>query len=209
MSDHDALRSLLQDRKESGKAKAGRAQRRMAICLDAELSENLEEADQELTDAKAALAHAEANADARAGGKVAVDPELTKRVKAAEKTVADAEKAADAASVFITFKALRHDLYDEVLKANPPREGNEFDALADYNRDTFPDALMKASALKQVEDVDGKPVAMDVEELIAEMSSGERNVACRTAETVNGRESSFSDANSHSRQRSGKNSKRR
>jgi hypothetical protein len=209
MPDHDALRALLQDRKESTKAKGGRAQRRMAICLDAALSDDLEDADRELAAAKEELAAAESAAPARAGGKVAVDPALTKRVKDAEKAVEVAEKAADAASVFITFKALRHDVYDEVLKANPPREGNEFDALADHNRDTFPDALMKASALKQVEDVDGKPVAMDVEDLIAEMSSGERNVACRTAELVNGRESSFSDANSHSRQRSGSNSKRR
>ena len=209
MPDHDALRQMLQDRKESTKAKGGRAARRMAICLDATLSEDLEDADAELAAANEELANAEANADTRAGGKVAVDPAVTKRVKDAEKSVAEAEKAADAASVFIWFKALRAEKYDEVLKEHPPREGNELDAISDFNRDTFPDALMRKSALPVVEDADGKPVAMDVQDVITEMSDGERNTGCRTALEVNGKSSSFFEANSHSRQRSGKNSKRR
>lgn len=206
---HEHLRALLQDRKSSTKAKGGRASRRMAICLEADLAEDLEDADQELAAAKEDLAKAEANADVRAGGRVAVDPELTKRVAKAEKAVAEAVAAADAASVFITFKALRAEVYDEVQKEHPPRDGNELDLLSDFNRDTFPDALMRKSALPTVEDVNGRPVAMDVQEVITEMSDGERNTGCRTALEVNGRASSFFEANSHSRQRSGNNSKRR
>lgn len=207
MPDHDHLLELLQDRKSS--TKTGRASRRMAICLSADLSDDLEEAEQELASVKAAIEEAAGREPARAGGKVPVDPELKKRADAAEAAVAAAVKAADAGSVFITFTALRAHEYDALLKDHPPREGDDLDKIHDYNRDTFPDALMAASASKKVEDVDGKPVAMDIAELIEEMSSGERNVACATAFAVNDRQSSFSEAKSQSRQRSGSNSKRR
>ncbi|HEY3559663.1 MAG TPA: hypothetical protein VGL05_19475 [Kribbella sp.] len=203
---HASLLQLLQDRKSSTK---GRASRPMAICLDTELSMDLEDAEQELADAKAAVAEAESHADSRAGGKVAIDPELTKAVTAAEKKVAQAEAAVDAASVIVTFTALKAEDYDKLKDEHPPREGNEYDAISEYNRETFPDALMEASASKKVRDADGNLVDMDVAELIATMSNGERTIACQVSNDVNLRTSSFSDAKSLSRRRSGSNSKRR
>lgn len=202
---HADLQALLQDRKSSTK---GRASRRMAICLSTELSMDLADAEQELAEAKQAAADAEATTDRRLG-KLTIDPELTKQVTAAEKTVAAAEAKVDAASVIITFTALKASDYDVLLKDHPPREDNELDALVDYNRDTFPDALMEASALKRVEDADGNLVDMDVADLIATMSNGERTLACQVSNDVNLRTSSFSDAKSQSRQRSGSSSKRR
>jgi hypothetical protein len=203
---HARLQELLRDRKSSTK---GRASRRMAICLSTELSMDLEDARAELAAANEAVANATANGTPRAGGRVPVDGELTKRVTAAEKAVADAEAAVDAASVTITFVALKAADYDDLLKKHPPREGNELDAAMDYDRDSFPDALMEASASPKIEDADGDLVKMEIADLIAEFSDGERALACRIAFDVNQRTSSFSDAKSQSRQRSGANSKRR
>lgn len=203
---HAALQALLQDRKTSTK---GRASRRIAICLSTELSMDLEDANEELGEANKAIAEAEKTADRRAGGKLAIDPALTKRAKDAEQAVTDAEAAVDAASVIVTFLALKAADYDELLKKHPPREGNERDAIYDYNESEFPDALMLASASKHVEDAEGNIIDMDVVELIDTMSNGERRLSCRLSTDVNLRESSFSDAKSQSRQRSGSSSKRR
>lgn len=203
---HARLQALLQDRKTSTK---GRASRRMAICLSTELSMDLEDAEADLAAAKKVVDEASKTADRRAGGKLAIDPALTKRVTEAEKAVTAAEAAVDAASVIITIAALKAADYDALLKEHPPREDNELDGMSDYNRDTFPDALMAASASKRVEDADGALVDMDVEDLIGTMSSGERALACRVAFDVNQRESSFSAAKSQSRQRSGSSSNRR
>jgi hypothetical protein len=203
---HEKLKALLQDRRTSTK---GRASRRIAICLSTELSMDLEDATSELDAANEAVAEAEKTADRRAGGKLAVDPTLTKAVKTAEKAVADAEAAVDAASVIVTFSALKADAYDKLLKEHPPREGNDRDALYDYDGSTFPDALMLASASKHVEDADGNLIDMDVVEIIDTMSNGERTLACQVSLDVNLRQSSFSDAKSQSRQRSGSSSNRR
>lgn len=204
--DHDKLLALLQDRKQSSK---GRASRRMSVCLDADLAADLEDAQAELAEANEAVADAAKAETPRAGGRVPTDPALQKRVTDAEKAVVAAERDVDAASVTVTFTALKADAYDDLLKKYPPREGDELDKISDYNRDEFPDALMRASASKKVEDADGKPVAMDVEELIDEMSNGERWLACQIAGQINDRTSSFYEAKSQSRQRSGSNSKRR
>jgi hypothetical protein len=126
----------------------GRASRPMAICLNTELSMDLEDAEQDLAEAKQAVAEAEAAAESRAGGKIAIDPDLKKRVTAAEKAVADAEAAVDAASIIITFDALKADEYDALLKEHPPREDHERDAVYDYNEATFPGALMEECASK-------------------------------------------------------------
>jgi hypothetical protein len=207
MPDHSALQALLQDRKTSTK---GRASKWMNVCLDAKLSLDLALAEQELNVVEATIAEAEASADKRAGGKVAIDPELAKRKKAAEKAVADAEAAVDAASVTVTFTALKAHDYDELQTKHPPREGNQLDLAAEHNRDTFPDALMFECATK-VEDVDGNLVDMDTTELLETLSDGERVIACQVSNDVNGRNLSvpFSDANLPSRRRSGSSSKRR
>lgn len=204
---HARLQALLQDRKSP--TPKGRASRPMALCLDTELSMDLEDAEAELAEAKQELDAAEAMAEPRAGGKVGVDPALKKRVKDAEAAVAAAEAAVDAASIIITFSALKADAYDALLKEHPPREGNDQDALYDYNRETFPGAVMEASASKNVKDADGNLVELDIADVLATMSAGERTVAAAVALNMNQRQSSFSDAKSQSRQRSGSNSKRR
>jgi hypothetical protein len=204
---HAALQALLQDRKSP--TPKGRASRPMALCLDTELSMDLEDAEEELAEAKQAVAEAEAIAEPRAGGKVGIDPALKKRVKDAETAVTEAEAAADAATITITFAALKANDYDALLKEHPPREGNERDSLFDYNEATFPGALMAESASKKIKDADGNLVDMDIADVIATMSDGERKVACAVALNLNQRTSSFSDAKSQSRQRSGSSSKRR
>jgi hypothetical protein len=203
MPDHTALQALLQDRKTS---KKGRAFKRMTICLDAEKAEALTRAEDEKNVIDALVKKAEANADQRAGGKVAIDPELTGRLKAAEKALAEADKAFDAAAVRITFTALKAHDFDELLKAHPPREGNMLDAAADRNESTFPDALMHASASK-VEDAEGNLIDMDAADLLETLSDGERIVACQASNDVNSERSTadFFDANSRSRRRSGSN----
>ena len=204
MPDHSALQALLQDRKTSTK---GRASKWMSICLDAKLSMTLALAEQELTVAKAT---AEAATEKRAGGTVPADPELAKVVTAAEKAVTVAAAAVDAASVTVTFTALKAADWDALLKEHPPREGNEYDAAGDVNQATFPDAVMRASATK-VEDADGNIIEMDLGELLDTLSNGERIVACQVANDVNLRTLSVpsSDAKSQSRQRSGSRSNRR
>lgn len=207
MPDHSALQALLQDRKTSTK---GRASRWMNVCLVANLSKTLALAEEELAAAEAAAAEAAQQGEKRVGGKVAADPEITKRIKAAEKAVDEAEAAVDAASVTVTFTALKASDYDALLKEHPPREGNETDAMTDRNELTWYDALMFASATK-VEDLDGNLVDMDTTELLETLSDGERNIACRVSNEVNSKSLSvpFSDANSPSRPRRGSSSKRR
>lgn len=204
---HARLQSLLQDRKSP--TPKGRASRPMALCLDTELSMDLEDAEAELAEAKQAVADAEAVAEPRAGGKIAIDPELKKRVKDAEAAVAEAEAAVDAASIIITFSALKAEDYDALHKEHPPREDHESDKLYDYNQATFPDALVAECASKKVKDADGNLVDLDIADVINTMSDGERTVARAVVLNLNQRTSSFSDAKSQSRQRSGSNSKRR
>lgn len=207
MPDHSALQALLQDRKTSTK---GRASRRMQICLDAKLSLTLALAQEELAAVEAAIFEAEANAEKRAGGRVAIDPGLAEEKAAKEQAVADAETAADAATVTITFTAMKANDYDELLKEHPPRDGNQLDAIDDRNNATFPDALMFASATK-IEDHEGNLIDMAAEELLETLSNGERIIACQVATDVNSRTLSVpsSDANSRNRPRSGSSSNRR
>lgn len=199
---HARLQAKLQDRKTSNK---GRGSRPMKICLDAELSMDLEDADAELAAVHAAIEKAESGVEARAGGKLKIDPALTKRRAAAEKAVADAEAAADADSVIITFAALKAEKYDELKDQYPPREGDDLDKMNGFNQETFFDALMAASAATQVKDVEGNIIDMDVADIIAEMSNGERILACQVSNDLNLRNSSFSDAKSRTRRRSGSN----
>jgi hypothetical protein len=207
MPDHSALQALLQDRKSSTK---GRASRRMQVCLDAKLSLTLALAEEDLAAVEAAILDAEAGAEKRAGGKLAIDPGLAEEKAAKEAAVAEAETAADAATVTITFTALKANDYDELLKQHPPREGNQLDAIDDRNNATFPDALMVASATK-IEDAEGNLIDMDVADLLGTLSNGERIIACQVANDVNSKTLSIpsSDANSQNRRRSGSSSNRR
>lgn len=207
MPDHDVLLALLQDRKTSTK---GRASRRMTICLNEELAMAHAVAEHELAAAKAAVKYAEDHADKRAGGKVAVDRELIKEEAAAEKAVNDAKAAADDVSVVITFTALKSGDFDALQNEHPPREGNKSDANQGHNVDTFPDALMRASATK-LTDTEGKLIDADLGEILDGLSNGERIIACQTANLVNDRTASihFSEAVSRNRRRNGSSSNRR
>lgn len=77
---------------------------------------------------------------ARFGGK------STAAAKAVEfdKLKAKAEKDAVEVKVY----ALAYDEFGPLQDAHPPRDGDELDKRAGYNRDTFPHALLKASMVE-------------------------------------------------------------
>lgn len=207
MPDHNDLLALLQDRKKSTK---GRASRKMTLCLIEDLAMAHAVAAHELAAANAAVKYAEEHAEKRAGGKVAIDPVLVKEQKAAEKAAADAKAAMDEKSVVLTFTALKSEDYDALQAEHPPREGNKVDADNGHNEDTFPDALMRASASK-ITDITGTLLDTDIQDVIDGMSNGERILACQASNGVNDRTASvhFSDAASQNRRRSGSSSNRR
>lgn len=209
MPDHTRLQQLLQDRKSPSK---GRPSRTLRVCLDNDLAQDRAEAEQELAQAKAELdaATEAAKADKRAGGRVAVDAKIRKQFTDAEAAAEAARAAADEASVVLTFTAVKSDDYDELVTQNPPREGNEDDAKEGVNGVAFPMALMRAS-ISKVTDTEGNIVEMDVDDIVATFSNGERLISMSASNEVNLRITSipFSDASSPRRQASGSKSRRR
>lgn len=209
MPDHARLQQLLQDRKSPSK---GRPSRTLRVCLDNDLAQDRAEAEQELASAQAELdvATETANQDKRAGGSVAVDPKIKKRHSDAEAAAKAARAAADEASVVLTFTAVKSDDYDALVEEHPPREGNEDDAKDGVNGVTFPMALMRAS-ISKITDTEGAIVEMDVDDIVATFSNGERLIAMNASNEVNMRITSipFSDASSPRRQASGSKSRRR
>lgn len=200
---HAKLQALLQDRKTS---KKGRASRYLDLILDADLAEALALARQELAEAEAErddTFNETRKTDRRQGGTVPIDPVITERVEAAQAAADDAQTAADEATVRIVFVALKNDEFDQLTKEHPPRDSNEEDLEVGYNRDTFPDALMRACAAK-VLDLDGNLLDVDPGDVIDGMSNGERVLACQVSNAVNMRVASVPSygASSQSRQRS-------
>jgi hypothetical protein len=194
---HQRLQALLQDRK----AKKGRASRVVHVCLDASLAADLAEADAELAMVRSTVEDAEkARAgDKRQGGKVPLDPDLQRQLKAAEAKVDAAKDAVAEATVTITVSALPADEFDELLKKHPPRDGNDDDKEFGADREAFCDALLLNGATK-VTDRDGTLVDIAFAELLPELSSGERQLVRNMALEVNQRVASipFSVAKSSS-----------
>jgi hypothetical protein len=201
---HARLQALLLDRKS--KTPKGRASAPFPIILDADLAIALARAEQSRSVALEAIAEAEKEAagDKRMGGTPKIDPALIEELTAAEASLAEAEAAADEATVQIVFTALKTGPFDELVKEHPPREGDETDQQFEYNRSTFPDALVRACATKVV-DLDGDEIETDPLELIDGFSNGERITAQNVVNGLNQQAASvpFYNARSQSRQRNG------
>lgn len=214
MSDHhDRLQALLQDRKS--KTPKTRAQAPFPIVLDANLGIARAQAEQQLAQVQDEYTEAEEarggeNADVRQGGRKPIDPELTKRLKAAQTKLNEANAAADDATVHVILVALDDNEYDELVKQHPPRKDFEDDATQGWNRATFPAALVSACA-KRVTDMDGAILDTDAVELMETLAKGEKAMAFSVVVGLNQQVTSvpFSSANSPTSQRSGNRSKRR
>lgn len=205
---HEKLQALLQDRK----AKKGRASRDLHICLDAELSAELAEAEGELDLVQERVDNAtkEQAGDTRVGGRVPIDPNLKRALTAAEEKADAARDAAAEATVTIKLVALPADEFDELLKKHPPKDGDEDGKKFGADKDSFLDALLPACAGK-VTDRAGTIIDLDPAEIFRTLSAGERSLARAMALEANQRMASvpFSIAKSSSAQDSGGRSKRR
>lgn len=186
---HQRLQALLTDRK----AKKGRASRVAYVCLDADLSFKLAEAEQELD-----VIREQVDADAKekahdrrlGGGGVAPDPDLQSSLLAAEQKAAAAQDAADEVTVAITITAVPADEFDELLKKHPPRDGNEADQRFGAHVNTFCDALL-LGGVTRIADRDGNLVDVSFDELLPTLSSGERQAVRGAALEANQRTASI------------------
>lgn len=88
-----------------------------------------------------------------------------KVLDAAEKALADAQRAVDAATIALTFQSLPRTEFEDLIKAHPPTEEQAEDGDV-WNIDTFAPALVAASS------VDGMAVE-DAQFFIAEWSAAE------------------------------------
>jgi hypothetical protein len=202
---HERLQSLLQDRKSSTK---GRMSAALPVILEADLAVRLNMARQAVQNAESEIAAFQKDnpGDKRSGGVARADvpADLQKALDDAQAEVDRIEDEAADVTVRLVFVALKYDDFDKLEKAHPPRDGDDRDAEYGANVDTFPEVLMRASAVK-VTDYDDNIVDLDIDELIEGMSNAERNMACQVARGVNVNPASvpFYDANSRSRRRSG------
>ena len=115
-------------------AQARLPERTVPICVRGDLIAELEELDRQYA------------AVPEAGNDVRLTSGAERR-RIAEQAAAVKEQMAAATIVFRLRAKDSHD-WDDLLKAHPPREGNAEDTANGYNVDTFPDALIKASAVE-------------------------------------------------------------
>ena len=94
--------------------------------------------------------------------------------------VAAAEQLIEESAVRFAFRALPRDKFRELADNHPPRPLDQYDAIAGYNREALSDALVQASMLEPVFDVDSWLQLVEV------VSVGEWNRLRQVAEQVNG-----------------------
>ncbi|GHJ28579.1 hypothetical protein TPA0910_30120 [Streptomyces hygroscopicus subsp. sporocinereus] len=111
-----------------------RPQNRLRICDDAELRQRYDEAEQT---ARRARFVAEANPGDELAARQAVDADAAR-----EKALT----ALDAASEFLTFRALPRPVLEELIAQHPPTE-QQAEEGAIFNADTFPAALVAAASV--------------------------------------------------------------
>lgn len=212
MPDIEELQKLLRDR-QSPKATKGRASAPFPLVMNADLAVDLQQAELVFAAAQDAVAQQEKEAagDTRVGGTkspglAAAQAEL----KAAQKALDEAKAAANDVTVQMVLTALTSNDYDELVMKHPPRQDNESDQNLGYDQSTFSEALLQASPAKIV-DLDGNPLDLDKDDLVAGMTHGERDLARRVVTGLNAQVFSvpFSAVNSPSRQRSGAKPRRR
>ncbi|MFF6963485.1 hypothetical protein ACFY9G_08920 [Streptomyces anthocyanicus] len=132
-----------------------KAQNRLRICDDAELRQQYEEAEQA---ARRARFVAEANPG---------DEHAERQAAHAAVARDQALAALDAASEFLTFRALPRPVLEELISEHPPTE-QQAEEGAIFNADTFPAALVAAAS------VDGM-IREEAEELLNGWSAPDAN----------------------------------
>ncbi|MEW2528407.1 hypothetical protein [Streptomyces sp. NPDC047071] len=111
-----------------------RPQNRLRICDDAELRQRYDEAEQA---ARRARFVAEANPGDELAARQAADADAARD---------HALAALDAASEFLTFRALPRPVLEELISEHPPTE-RQAEEGAIFNADTFPAALVAAASV--------------------------------------------------------------
>ncbi|ORT54302.1 hypothetical protein BKD26_35900 [Streptomyces sp. CB03238] len=111
-----------------------KAQNRLRICDDDQLRQRVEEAAQR---AQRARIFAEASPD---------DESAQQRAAEAEAAAKQARAELDAASEFLTFRALPRPVLEELISEHPPTE-QQAEEGAIFNADTFPAALVAAASV--------------------------------------------------------------
>lgn len=111
---------------------------RTQICLQHELIEQWQEAMAELD------AMQESSGKGRLNG-----PDAT-ALKAQEKRIAALEAKMDEVSPWFEFRAMPIEQYQELLAEHPPREGNQFDLYAGYDRDAVTNELVRQCLIDPV-----------------------------------------------------------
>lgn len=115
-------------------AQARLPERTVPICVRGDLVAELEELDRQYAAAP------------EAGNDVRLTSGAERR-RIAERAAAVKEQMA-AATIVFRLRAMDRNDWDDLLKAHPPREGDAEDKENGYDTSTFPNALIKASAVE-------------------------------------------------------------
>ncbi|MDX3224564.1 hypothetical protein [Streptomyces sp. ME19-01-6] len=111
-----------------------RPQNKLRICDDDQLRQRFEEAEQA---ARSTRFVAEANPG---------DEQASQQADVAAAAYEEAKAALDAASDFLTFRALPRPVLEELIAQHPPTEQQTEDGAV-FNPDTFPAALVAAASV--------------------------------------------------------------
>ncbi|MFD8379111.1 hypothetical protein ACFV2X_11325 [Streptomyces sp. NPDC059679] len=111
-----------------------RPQNKLRICDDDQLRQRFEEAEQT---ARSARFVAEANPG---------DEQASQQADVAAAAYEEAKAALDAASDFLTFRALPRPVLEELIAQHPPTEQQNKEGAV-FNPDTFPAALVAAASV--------------------------------------------------------------
>ncbi|MEU0722880.1 hypothetical protein [Streptomyces sp. NPDC006140] len=141
-----------------------RPQNKLRVCDDDQLRQRFEETQQA---ARRARFVAEANPG---------DEQAAQQAEDAAATYEDARSALDAASEFLTFRALPRPVLEELITQHPPTE-QQTEEGAVFNPDTFPAALVSAAS------VDGMS-REEAEELLNTWSAPDANALWDAAWSV-------------------------
>jgi hypothetical protein len=217
-TDHEALRALIHDRKS--KKGAGRVSRTLNLCLDGDLAVAHEQTLAEVTAAQERIekwrqerprdAEGRPAGDRRMGAKPDDPPaDLVADLKAAERAAAAAEEAKAPVTVQVVLAGIPNGQWDELVAANPPREGNAQDKEYGANWPAFIADLFVECTVR-IEHA-GEPLDADAADLFAGLSPGEFAMVEAALMVVNKRQVSvsFSDAASQKNRPSAGKSKRR
>jgi hypothetical protein len=217
-TDHEALRALIHDRKS--KKGAGRVSRTLNLCLDGDLAVAHELAVAEVTAAQERIDKWRQDRPRDAEGRPAGDrrmgdkpddppPGLVAELEGAEQAAAVAEKAKEPVTVQVVLAGIPNGQWDELVAANPPRDGNAQDKEYGANWSAFVADLFVECTVRV--EHGGEPLDVEPADLFAGLSPGEFAMVEAALMVVNKRQVSvsFSDAASQKNRPSAGKSKRR